>query len=149
MTVWHLADDWWKHPAVEPLSLNARGLWASAMCWATHHDTDIIPESFLLMVGAAPQQAEELVKTGLWDELRPHFWRIRDWLIISPPKRRRSIPESVRQFVYRRDGRACVACRRTSDLTLDHRIPYSKGGPDTIENLQTMCRSCNSRKGDT
>ena len=29
-----------------------------------------------------------------------------------------------------------------------HIIPWSLGGEDTMENLQTMCRSCNSRKGN-
>lgn len=42
----------------------------------------------------------------------------------------------------------CVACGATDHLSLDHIIPWSLGGEDTMENLQTMCRSCNSRKGN-
>lgn len=34
-------------------------------------------------------------------------------------------------------------------MTKDHIYPKSKGGPDTLENLQTMCTYCNSKKGDT
>jgi len=33
-------------------------------------------------------------------------------------------------------------------MTHDHIFPRSKGGPDTIENSQTMCAYCNEEKGN-
>ena len=57
------------------------------------------------------------------------------------------IAPHLRQRVYDRDGRACVECGGRLALALDHIIPHSRGGEDTYENLQTMCRSCNSAKG--
>lgn len=33
-------------------------------------------------------------------------------------------------------------------MTKDHILPKSKGGPDHIDNLQTMCTYCNSDKGN-
>jgi 5-methylcytosine-specific restriction protein A len=41
----------------------------------------------------------------------------------------------------------CSACGSTTDLTGDHRIPLSKGGTSTLENIEVLCRSCNSAKG--
>lgn len=42
---------------------------------------------------------------------------------------------------------ACVSCAACDDLTIDHVWPLSRGGDDGIENLQFLCRSCNSSKG--
>jgi 5-methylcytosine-specific restriction endonuclease McrA len=33
-------------------------------------------------------------------------------------------------------------------MTIDHILPRSKGGKDTLENLQPMCSSCNAKKAD-
>ncbi len=63
-------------------------------------------------------------------------------------RNRLQIPKTIRKRVYERDGHQCVKCGAKEALTLDHIIPWSRGGEDTVENLQTMCQSCNSRKGN-
>lgn len=57
------------------------------------------------------------------------------------------IPASIRKTVFERDAYRCVECGGWRDLTLDHIHPESLGGPTEESNLQTMCRSCNSKKG--
>lgn len=46
----------------------------------------------------------------------------------------------------------CANCGRNSKQVFiepDHIIPLSKGGPNTIDNIQPLCHSCNSKKSDT
>ena len=53
-----------------------------------------------------------------------------------------------RDIVIKRDGGKCLCCSTTDDLTVDHIIPISKGGDSSYYNLQTLCNSCNSIKGN-
>lgn len=55
-----------------------------------------------------------------------------------------------RLAIYRRDGLACVYCRRSGlALTLDHLTPRSQGGTNDATNLVTACVRCNSRRNKT
>jgi 5-methylcytosine-specific restriction endonuclease McrA len=62
-------------------------------------------------------------------------------------KARAHIPEGVRWTVWERDAFRCRHCGKQRFLTLDHIVPVAKGGGDDLSNLQTLCRTCNSRKG--
>lgn len=57
------------------------------------------------------------------------------------------IPMELRWSVFRRDNFTCKRCGRQEDLHADHVVPESKGGPTTLENLQTLCGECNRKKG--
>ena len=54
-----------------------------------------------------------------------------------------------RKNVLRRDDHACQYCgTRAHDLTLDHVLPRSRGGPTSWENVVACCRRCNAHKRD-
>ena len=60
---------------------------------------------------------------------------------------RESIPEAVRSEVWRRDGGACVDCGSRERLEFDHIIPVSKGGANTVRNIELRCEVCSRSKG--
>lgn len=59
----------------------------------------------------------------------------------------RSIPQDVKIAVSVRDGGRCRQCGSAADLHFDHVIPWSKGGANTVANIQLLCGPCNRRKG--
>ena len=53
----------------------------------------------------------------------------------------------LRQLIYGRDGKVCRNCKATKNLSIDHIVSVLNGGGNEPENLQVLCRSCNSSKG--
>ncbi len=53
-----------------------------------------------------------------------------------------------RVLVYAIFGKRCLCCGGTHDIVLDHVSPLSPNGSNGPENLQPLCRSCNSSKGN-
>lgn len=79
---------------------------------------------------------------------------IGDYLWRSYPERRKRADAIIskielRFMIFSRDGWKCVQCSKGNSLSIDHIIPVAKNGSDELENLQTLCRSCNSKKGAT
>ena len=55
-----------------------------------------------------------------------------------------------RRNIYARDGNRCQYCGRrfpTSELSIDHIVPRSRGGRTTWTNVVCACLKCNVRKG--
>lgn len=67
-------------------------------------------------------------------------------------EQRVKVMPSIRWQVFQRDNWKCVACGRGSHddiiLHIDHIIPRSKGGKDTLANYQTLCDICNIGKSN-
>lgn len=137
----------------------ALGLWLRAGCWLATFPKqgDEIPKYVARHLGK-PRQIKALVEVGLWIDRGEYYEMYRgmdvascgivaDCWQVQLPSQRRAISDTLRSAIYDRDGYACVECEGTDNLSLDHIWPHSRGGEDTLENLQTMCRSCNSKKG--
>lgn len=89
-----------------------------------------------------------------------------DWLVRSPTWETRvpaviMLKEYVKKKtqvrfskynVYLRDQYTCLYCDEqliTSQLTLDHVLPLSRGGKTNFKNIVTACHSCNGKKGNS
>ena len=148
-------DRFYQAPEVLELENREIGLWVRMASYHARWPGYDIPASVVKMCDGRAPDVRRLIETG---------WLIRTgkgfqlgmsdtglWKIGQHSEARAyrpAIPLEVRSAVFERDGRACLQCFATEDLTLDHIIPWSHGGPDTVENLRVFCRSCNSRRGN-
>jgi 5-methylcytosine-specific restriction endonuclease McrA len=71
------------------------------------------------------------------------------------------VPRRVAKQVFERDGRKCRSCGAPcrfggnsvsfldtlKSSACDHIFPRSRGGQNTLDNLQLLCLTCNSQKG--
>ena len=60
----------------------------------------------------------------------------------------RHIPRDVRQRVWQRYGGRCAECSADQYLEYDHIVPVAKGGSNSDNNVQLLCRRCNLKKSD-
>jgi len=59
----------------------------------------------------------------------------------------RYIPPALRWAIWERDDFTCQHCGVRRYLTIDHVLPFSRGGDSGEGNLHTLCQRCNSKKG--
>jgi hypothetical protein len=76
------------------------------------------------------------------------LWK-RQLVIYQEQKAHGAIPQHIRAAVFKRDGGRCVQCGYDGEyIEYDHIMPRSKGGQNTVDNVQLLCRKCNLKKGD-
>ena len=90
---------------------------------------------------------DELIKTKNLEMRKPavivRLDKIKNW--------ERKIGPSA-EAIYYRDGCKCQYCGiplTIAEITRDHVIPESKGGPTTFDNLVLACQKCNQDKGSS
>ena len=81
-------------------------------------------------------------------QLVNHAAGIGDLPEVNSPQAEKMIGNEELLAMWRKINTECSFCGSTEDLTVDHIIPVSRGGTNDLENLQPLCRSCNSYKKD-
>ena len=114
---------------------------------------DRLPQAAAVLAARARRELQ-IPMNG--DDERP--WE--DWtpLVLQEPPRRSDLtllspanPQSDKELLYACQNRRCVGCEYELPLhvlTIDHITPRSRGGQDSIGNLQLMCHTCNAIKGN-
>jgi len=77
---------------------------------------------------------------------RPVVIRLVSYVRVPRDTHRRKI---TRRAVFARDDWTCQYCGARSNLTVDHVVPRSKGGPSSWDNIVASCAPCNRRKGNS
>ena len=62
--------------------------------------------------------------------------------LLIPGRRESSITIPLQSRAKERDDRSCVLCGFDWYVQGHHIIPLDQGGPDTLENLITLCKGC-------
>jgi hypothetical protein len=102
------------------------------------------------------EKADQLTRKYTDGSLRID-WGFNSNIYIPEPRREKTELEKRREkfqnkspklknALIERDGEKCRHCGSIKMLCVDHVISISKGGSDELDNLQLLCRSCNSRK---
>lgn len=63
--------------------------------------------------------------------------------------RRKKFTDYEKKTIYAKGNGRCAICGRPIDfnsMTVDHKIPLSKGGTNELSNLQPACPTCNFLK---
>lgn len=63
----------------------------------------------------------------------------------------RTFEDEDKMVVYEQQNHACAECKRIfsyAEMAGDHKKPWSQGGKTVIENLQMLCKECNSKKSN-
>jgi hypothetical protein len=151
---WFWTDRWMGSSAFL-LPLEPRGLYREMLtqAWRGGARLPLDHEAIRRAIGAT---AEEWARA--WPFVST-YWREADGVLVpcddlggslplpGQTGHRPHIPLATRRAVFDRDGRACGFCGRGDALELDHVIPFSRGGPDTVANLRVLCKPCNMGRG--
>lgn len=63
-----------------------------------------------------------------------------------PDQAEKISPKELSQWILPRRGQPCPYCKSVA-RHIDHRIPLSRGGEHSFDNLQMICEICNRAKG--
>lgn len=95
---------------------------------------------------------EKTIEFGKRDNRKHDVSDVDEEHIESLADSKAKVPVGRRWQVFERDGWRCVSCGRSANdgaiLEVDHIVPRSKGGTDTLDNFQTLCRDCNIGKSN-
>ncbi len=110
--------------------------------------SEFTPKPYVARWGGWMKACEAFIKYKKKD---PEFEKL---LKPESTARTRTLNEKIRLQVLKRDNYKCQKCGRSPAthrelfLHVDHIKPFSKGGGNSLDNLQTLCNKCNLGKNN-
>lgn len=156
----YISTKMYAHPAVIQASPTAQVLWVRVICemnrttrdgTISHQAVRSLERELRTNIAAT----KSLLRVGLFVD-RDDYYEVPKMAGRSTVElykfgpsgaRRPGIPRATREAVYAADGYACRRCGSRERLSVDHIIPWSKGGAHALHNFQTLCMPCNMAKG--
>lgn len=84
------------------------------------------------------------IEEEIWTDHWGQSWKV---IPIKTPNNKAQIRyRALTTHIFHRDENKCCFCGSKTNLSLDHIVPKRFGGSNHPQNLQTLCRSCNSKK---
>lgn len=112
-----------------------------------HHTVLVLHLSVTKGSGGGGYAVNDRYFTKILIDTIVRMWK-RQLVIYAETKNTGALPEHVKATVFQRDGGRCMQCGYEGPyIEYDHKVPRSKGGPNTVENIQLLCRMCNLKKG--
>ena len=81
------------------------------------------------------------------DDIIDIITKYKENIVYDKPINKKYVSKIKRSIIFKIHGNNCLSCGKTSDIAIDHILPKSQKGNNSIDNLQVLCRSCNSSKG--
>lgn len=132
------------------IGVEGMGIITLTASWSNKFKTKgIIPKIIARNLFKASDEIIGLIlESGLWEEDdNNYFFTTNGYIVFEGHEHRLKVSPSIRAKVFANDGGKCKQCGSDSDLQVDHIIPWSKGGAHGIHNFQTLCGTCNRKKG--
>jgi hypothetical protein len=161
-------EEWWceflvvlfSKPNDEPFLLDKDGklchselLRAEKISFRKDSNFVIYQDSIYEIRGSYSEEQQKLLVLECADKERQKFENLKRRFSGEASKEieyhRERIPEDVRIAVWRRDQGKCARCGSREKLEYDHIIPMSKGGGNTVRNIELLCQNCNRSKGNS
>ena len=146
-------NDWMSDPLLSMCSPATRGIWMDALC-AMHitgersitGSVSELATSCRCSPFEMRDAVDDLVNCGVATvSYAAGTITLAASRIFWPRDGRPAIPAAVRRRVL--SVGACLRCGSRENLSVDHIIPYSRGGAHKERNFQCLCLPCNMRKG--
>lgn len=148
--------EFWEHSATEPHGPNPHFqlyVWADKQKWnLTEARFYCFQNCVFGVLGENTEEQDKLLIQEAFDSERQKFERLKRKFAGGnagdTKTSRQQIAEDVRIAVWRRDGGACARCGSRERLEYDHIVPVSRGGNNTVRNIELLCEVCNRSKSN-